>query len=169
MPQNFLLVSSTLVAILIFLGLKRFNDRRRRNYPPGPPPSGFVTGHMKDIPDKKPWVTYNKWAKEYGFVYFYPCVVESPLTTVVVSQETLCIWKHWETTSFYSIVWKLLTSYSRNVPGYIRAGHMPKLEKCSFFTIFILRPISTHTYHYRTGWSFHPGKYRFFTFALNTQ
>ncbi|KAJ8091253.1 hypothetical protein PM082_024522 [Marasmius tenuissimus] len=84
MPQNFLLVSSALVAILVSLGLKNFNDRRRRNYPPGPPPSGFITGNMKDIPDKKPWVTYNKWAKEYGLVYLYSRVVGKTLTVVVI-------------------------------------------------------------------------------------
>ncbi|KIK65278.1 hypothetical protein GYMLUDRAFT_38711 [Collybiopsis luxurians FD-317 M1] len=67
MPQTFLLVASAIVAaILVFLGLDKLSHRRPRNYPPGPPPSGFLTGHMKDIPDKKPWITYNKWAKQYG-------------------------------------------------------------------------------------------------------
>ncbi|KAL0573231.1 cytochrome p450 [Marasmius crinis-equi] len=62
--------SSIVAAYFVHLGVKQlFAVRRRQNslgYPPGPPPSGSVTGHLKDMPAKKPWVTYAKWGKEYG-------------------------------------------------------------------------------------------------------
>ncbi|KAL0578091.1 cytochrome p450 [Marasmius crinis-equi] len=65
---------SIFVAIFVLpvMGLKRVLDRRRRkallHYHPGPPPSGLITGHLSDMPAKKPWITYTAWTKQYGDV-----------------------------------------------------------------------------------------------------
>ncbi|KAL0063234.1 hypothetical protein AAF712_009836 [Marasmius tenuissimus] len=150
MPQNFLLVSSALVAILVSLGLKNFNDRRRRNYPPGPPPSGFITGNMKDIPDKKPWVTYNKWAKEYGLVYLYSRVVGKTLTVVVIIITGDIV--HLEALGDHLILLNNLEAANE------------LLEKRS--RIYSSRPYAEAGKI--TGWSFHPGKCLFFSLALNS-
>uniref|UniRef100_A0A0W0F7N2 Putative cytochrome P450 n=1 Tax=Moniliophthora roreri TaxID=221103 RepID=A0A0W0F7N2_MONRR len=55
--------------LLVTLAVARFFSllpyRRALRYPPGP--SGrTITGNFFDIPRKKPWVIYAKWAQHYG-------------------------------------------------------------------------------------------------------
>lgn len=37
-------------------------------YPPGPKPR-LITGNARDLPTVYPWLTYSRWAKQYGGVY----------------------------------------------------------------------------------------------------
>ncbi|KAI0063359.1 cytochrome P450 [Artomyces pyxidatus] len=54
---------------LIFALLKFYFSSRRRAgrlpYPPGPKSLPLI-GNLFDIPSQKPWLTYTKWAKQYG-------------------------------------------------------------------------------------------------------
>ncbi|KAF9533208.1 cytochrome P450 [Crepidotus variabilis] len=38
----------------------------RLPYPPGPPPSSWLGGNIKDVPGIKPWLRYTDWKKRYG-------------------------------------------------------------------------------------------------------
>ncbi|KAI3615926.1 cytochrome p450 [Moniliophthora roreri] len=63
-------MSPFIYALLVFLGLtlgRRVLQRKRKalRYPPGPSGSAIV-GNFFDIPQKKPWVVYKGWARQYG-------------------------------------------------------------------------------------------------------
>ncbi|KAF7365051.1 Cytochrome p450 [Mycena venus] len=47
--------------------LKGWKATSRLPFPPGPKPR-FIMGNFYDIPSELPWITYAKWAKEYGDV-----------------------------------------------------------------------------------------------------
>ncbi|KAK7037753.1 hypothetical protein VNI00_010714 [Paramarasmius palmivorus] len=55
LPGVFILIT------LIIIKRSLFNHR----YPPGPP-GRMVVGNLWQIPAKKPWLAYTKWAKRYG-------------------------------------------------------------------------------------------------------
>lgn len=40
----------------------------RLRYPPGPPGLPLL-GNLFDIPQRKPWVTYAQWGKQFGTTY----------------------------------------------------------------------------------------------------
>ncbi|KJA21835.1 hypothetical protein HYPSUDRAFT_140077 [Hypholoma sublateritium FD-334 SS-4] len=68
-------VYASLVAILLYVFVKRSIGNRQRNprrlpLPPGP--KGYpLIGSLFDVPKEKPWITYNEWAKTYGdMIYF---------------------------------------------------------------------------------------------------
>lgn len=51
-------------ALLLAIVLYRYT-RSKPHYPPGP--VGLpVIGSLLDINQERPWITYGKWAKEYG-------------------------------------------------------------------------------------------------------
>ncbi|KAI3615838.1 cytochrome p450 [Moniliophthora roreri] len=57
-----------LLYIALAIAKKILNHSRQAGafrYPPGPPGSA-ITGNFFDIPQKKPWLVYAKWAKQYG-------------------------------------------------------------------------------------------------------
>uniref|UniRef100_A0A0W0F7H8 Cytochrome p450 n=1 Tax=Moniliophthora roreri TaxID=221103 RepID=A0A0W0F7H8_MONRR len=59
-----------LVYIALAIAKKSLNHSRRARtfrYPPGPP-GNAITGNFFDLPQKKPWVVYAKWARQYGDV-----------------------------------------------------------------------------------------------------
>ncbi|KAG5716504.1 hypothetical protein E4T56_gene1221, partial [Termitomyces sp. T112] len=49
-------------AVVFFFRKWRFS---RLPYPPGPKPS-LISGNASELPTVLPWLTYAKWAKEYG-------------------------------------------------------------------------------------------------------
>ncbi|KAK7036572.1 cytochrome p450 [Paramarasmius palmivorus] len=61
----------TLLACLALAATKRIRrsqrGRKGLRYPPGPP-GGVITGNIFDIPHKKPWDNYTRWAKRYGAI-----------------------------------------------------------------------------------------------------
>ncbi|EEB99597.1 hypothetical protein MPER_00694 [Moniliophthora perniciosa FA553] len=62
------LVYAFLASVTLAVAGRVFNllpHRRVPRYPPGPP--GYtITGNFFDVPRKKPWVVYAKWARRYG-------------------------------------------------------------------------------------------------------
>ncbi|EEB98306.1 hypothetical protein MPER_02212, partial [Moniliophthora perniciosa FA553] len=42
-----------------------WRQKRAFLYPPGPP-GNAITGNFFDLPQKKPWLVYTEWAKQYG-------------------------------------------------------------------------------------------------------
>ncbi|KAI3615977.1 cytochrome p450 [Moniliophthora roreri] len=58
--------TATVSFLLIIVVLKKlFSRHSNENYPPGPPGRVFI-GNLREIPDKKPWLAYTEWAKNYG-------------------------------------------------------------------------------------------------------
>ncbi|KAH0578687.1 hypothetical protein H2248_003815 [Termitomyces sp. 'cryptogamus'] len=54
-----------LVAAAVVFLFRKWQSSTRIPYPPGPKPS-LISGNASELPTVLPWLTYAKWAKEYG-------------------------------------------------------------------------------------------------------
>lgn len=61
-------IAVCLTTLLIALWKLSRIGRRPRDYPPGPPTLPIL-GNIHQIPREKPYIQFEKWAREYGPVY----------------------------------------------------------------------------------------------------
>ncbi|KAF5325127.1 hypothetical protein D9619_010038 [Psilocybe cf. subviscida] len=62
------------ICALVLSGIAaRFRWARFRNipFPPGPPATGWISGHFSILPQTHPWEGYMEWAKTYGPVIYF--------------------------------------------------------------------------------------------------
>ncbi|KAF7365164.1 Cytochrome p450 [Mycena venus] len=52
-------------AILLLKFFEKLFSKRHLPFPPGPSPR-FLGGNFRDLPTKKPWLTYTEWGHRYG-------------------------------------------------------------------------------------------------------
>ncbi|KAF5384919.1 hypothetical protein D9615_001120 [Tricholomella constricta] len=63
------LPSLLIIIVLVGILVRRWQKSSARlPYPPGPEPS-LISGNARDLPAEKPWLTYSRWAKQYGSVF----------------------------------------------------------------------------------------------------
>ncbi|KAF8079095.1 cytochrome P450 [Lyophyllum atratum] len=53
-----------------FLVKRWFSLSTRLPYPPGPQPR-WISGNSHDLPTTQPWLTYSRWAKQYGSIFHF--------------------------------------------------------------------------------------------------
>ncbi|KAF8079096.1 cytochrome P450 [Lyophyllum atratum] len=64
-------LSGLLVIVSIGFVVKRwFSVSTRPPYPPGPQPR-WISGNSHELPTTRPWLTYSRWAKQYGSVFHF--------------------------------------------------------------------------------------------------
>jgi hypothetical protein len=67
-----------LLVILLGLGIRLWHSRRKSQKPYPPGPKGFpIVGNLFDINNERPWITYGKWAKQYGKSVDIPIILIS--------------------------------------------------------------------------------------------
>ncbi|KAF7364910.1 O-methylsterigmatocystin oxidoreductase [Mycena venus] len=59
------LVLAAFVIVLLKFLQKLFSKQQLLPFPPGPSPQ-FLRGNFRDLPTKKPWLTYTEWGRRYG-------------------------------------------------------------------------------------------------------
>ncbi|KAH6919268.1 cytochrome P450 [Coprinopsis sp. MPI-PUGE-AT-0042] len=68
--KNWLIAGSGFAVAYVLLRVARGDKHGRLPLPPGP--KGLpVIGNLLDIPQDKPWLVYNEWAKKYGDVMYF--------------------------------------------------------------------------------------------------
>lgn len=63
-PKDIPLPLASAVALIVAITLFYYS-RPKPRYPPGPKGLPLI-GSLLDINQERPWITYSKWAKEYG-------------------------------------------------------------------------------------------------------
>ncbi|KAH7926173.1 cytochrome P450 [Leucogyrophana mollusca] len=69
-------VSSICIALGALYLSKRIRTRHMRKLPPGPQRT-FILGNIAQMPKEKEWLTYQKWAEEYGDVVYLELLGQS--------------------------------------------------------------------------------------------